>query len=192
MMDFVNIPDYILKKYNEGKIPKAQFSDIVRTCLLVEHGGIWMDSTVLATDTLPENLLSKPLFVFRHLWRGDDSICLSNWFISSCKDNPHLKMERDLLFAYWQKYDFLCDYFLYHLFFTMIYEKYPQYINEMPLYSNVPPHIMQIELFNQYSEERYEEILRMSPVHKLTHKFSEESVRKNDTLYKHILEEYSR
>lgn len=189
VFELIKIPQAIIDKYNKGIIPHAHFSDMIRVCLLAIYGGIWMDATVFCASPLPEELLDKPLFMFRHLWRGDDSITNSNWLISACKNHPVMCLVRDLLFEYWKRYDYLCDYFIAHFFFTLVFEAYPEYLNAMPIYSNVPPHIMQIELFRPYNEERWNEILKMSPVHKLTHKISEELVDKEGTFYKHILEE---
>ena len=45
--DYVTIPDYIMEKQSRGIIDLTHFSDILRMMLLREHGGIWMDSTLL-------------------------------------------------------------------------------------------------------------------------------------------------
>lgn len=49
MWDLITVPDYIRRKYEKGIISKTHFSDILRTCLLIEHGGVWIDSTVYCT-----------------------------------------------------------------------------------------------------------------------------------------------
>ena len=43
----VNMPDYIIRKQQSGEIDLTHFSDILRMMLLAQHGGIWMDSTLL-------------------------------------------------------------------------------------------------------------------------------------------------
>lgn len=45
--DYVNMPDYIIRKQQSGEIDLTHFSDILRMMLLAQHGGIWMDSTLL-------------------------------------------------------------------------------------------------------------------------------------------------
>lgn len=188
MYDFISIPEAVIKKYKSGIIPPAHFSDMVRVCLLADYGGIWFDATVFLTGKLSSEILERPLFMFRHLWRGDEAICNSTWAISACKNHPVMCLVRDLQFAYWMRTDFLCDYFIPHIFFNMVHEKYPQYLNEMPLYSDVPPHIMQVELFHPFSESRWREIKEMSPIHKLTHKFDVSSTEIDGTVYRHIIE----
>ena len=58
--DYVNMPDYIIRKQQSGEIDLTHFSDILRMMLLAQHGGIWMDSTLLIPVsythlTLPTN-----------------------------------------------------------------------------------------------------------------------------------------
>ena len=56
LKNYVEIPDYIYKKYQEGKILPAHFSDIVRCALLSKYGGMWIDSTIFVTDNIKQHL----------------------------------------------------------------------------------------------------------------------------------------
>ena len=47
--EYVELPDFIVKKWENGKIPAALFSDLLRLELLIKYGGTWIDSTVLCT-----------------------------------------------------------------------------------------------------------------------------------------------
>ena len=47
--DYVELPDFIVKKWEKGRIPAALFSDLLRLELLIKYGGTWIDSTVLCT-----------------------------------------------------------------------------------------------------------------------------------------------
>ena len=46
---YVDIPEYILKKWKKGYISFAHFSDILRIELLSKYGGLWLDSTIFTT-----------------------------------------------------------------------------------------------------------------------------------------------
>ena len=46
---YVTLPDYIIRKWKQGIIPNALFSDLIRLELLIKYGGLWLDSTVLMT-----------------------------------------------------------------------------------------------------------------------------------------------
>lgn len=43
----MKLPDYIVKKWEKGRIPADLFSDLLRLELLIRYGGTWIDSTVL-------------------------------------------------------------------------------------------------------------------------------------------------
>lgn len=182
--DYVQFPDYILKKYKEGKISRTHFSDFLRLQLLIQNGGIWIDSTCFITE-YPEYIDKEPLFVFQNKERGDDSIAASSWFISSEKENPILVLTRDLLFDWWKKHGKIYHYFLMHFFFTMATGFYNEQWRQVPFYSNLPCHILQRELFNKYSEKRFAQIKKMSAIHKLTYKFYKEDF--SNTFFEYIL-----
>ena len=64
--DYVKLPEIIEQRYNEGKIDttdlkkitldQTKISDIVRTYLLYNYGGIWADATMFFSDDIPEDL----------------------------------------------------------------------------------------------------------------------------------------
>ena len=47
--EYVELPGYIVEKWEKGRIPAAMFSDLMRVELLIKYGGTWIDSTVLCT-----------------------------------------------------------------------------------------------------------------------------------------------
>lgn len=51
--DYVDIPAAIYQKVESGKLTWANFSDIVCTTLLAQHGGLWLDATVWITRPFP-------------------------------------------------------------------------------------------------------------------------------------------
>ena len=186
--DYIELPDYIIKKYKKGLITRTHFSDILRVQLLVTHGGTWIDSSVLCTD-FDQNYFDKELFVSNNMLKEDLSMVCSSWFITSESNNPILSLARNLLFEYWKKNNILINYFLFHIFITIASEKYLKLWNEMHKFSNVPPHVLQFEFFNKYDKDRWEEIKKISSIHKLTQKANFENADKN-SFYDYVLKEY--
>ena len=69
---YIELPDYIEKKFEKGKISMAHFSDLLRISLLAKWGGMWIDSTALCTDEDFFRYASKQrLFVFKQLNLGN-------------------------------------------------------------------------------------------------------------------------
>jgi mannosyltransferase OCH1-like enzyme len=142
LSDFVALPDYILKKWKSGIISNTHFSDIVRACLLADYGGVWVDSTVLFLSNIPENIANLPLFMFRNEHKLDKSIVSSSWLISCFKNHPMLVEMKEFLFAYWKREHKLKNYFLFHIYFTLLSKKYCEFWNDVPFISNINPHTL--------------------------------------------------
>lgn len=167
---FVELPDYIIEKYKNGIISRTHFSDILRVSLLVKYGGVWIDSTVLCTG-YNEDIFKYPLFVYQD-WKFNrkQASVSSSWLISAWKEEPILSTTRDLLYEYWKENNKLINYYLYHLFFHLATEYYEEDWRKVPRFSNIPPHLLQFELFNKFTEERFRQIIHGSDFHKLTFK----------------------
>ena len=190
MWDYVSMPDFIKEKYKKGIISRTHFSDLLRLELLITYGGTWIDSTVLCTAE-PKYAFNIPLFAFKTNEKNDPATAAQNWFMSAEKNNPILCLTRDLLFKYWKNNNSTIHYFIFYFFMKLAAEKYKEEWNSIPFFSDVPPHIMQRELFSEYSEERMEQLKRMSDIHKLTYKFKKTSdLKKENTIYQKIIEEY--
>lgn len=191
MWDYVSMPDFIKEKYKKGIISRTHFSDLLRLELLITYGGTWIDSTVLCTAE-PNYAFNTPLFAFKTNEKNDPATAAQNWFMSAEKNNPILCLTRDLLFQYWKTYNSTIHYFIFYFFMKLAAEKYNKEWNLIPFFSDVPPHIMQRELFTEYSKERMEQLKRMSDIHKLTYKFKKDSdIQKQNTIYKKIIKEYN-
>lgn len=186
---YVEFPDYIQDKWKKGMIGAAHYSDLLRTELLCRYGGMWIDATVLCTaNEVPAYISNEPLFVYKQLdlSRCDDTrLKASSWFISAHKNHPIMLKTRELLYAYWKDYNYLIDYFLFHIFFAMSTGRYKENWDSIPVFNNHSPHVLQFELDRDYSEERWKQILSMSCFHKLNryHSFAD----KPDSFYMHII-----
>lgn len=186
--DYVDIPEFILEKYHHGTISHTHFSDILRLELLVKHGGTWIDSSVLVTEKRPE-YFDQDLFMFKNLLKENSAVVSSSWFISAEVENPILKTTLDLLHHYWQHNEYLDRYFLFHILLALATHKYPTDWENVPTFSNVPPHVLQFEITKPYSKERFQQICQMSGVHKLTQK-ADFSKAPDNSFYHFILKTY--
>jgi hypothetical protein len=137
---FINLPYYILKKVEKKRLSLTLLSDIIRMCLLYEHGGLWLDSTVLLIKPLP------PLpEICSHLgfWTPKDdgeiiTTCFGakNWIIRegrwlafclySSKNNILPEFVRALFFAYIKTNNILIDYFIVDYFISIAYDALPE------------------------------------------------------------------
>jgi hypothetical protein len=80
-------------------------SDLIRTALLIKHGGVWIDPTVFPmvnTWDWLQDRMGAGLFVFQR--PGRDRL-LSNWFIAAQPGHPILVELLEKLCAYYQTQD---------------------------------------------------------------------------------------
>ena len=191
MFEYVTLPEHIVQKYENGTITFTHFSDILRTALLVQHGGIWLDATVLLTDELPALMTEASLFFLQKSKLQFIPHAGSSWFIVAHKGNAVLQRVLELLSEYWRRESKLRDYFLFHLFVHLVLTKNEQgknVLHEMPYISNVDAHTLQYTLFENHDEQIWRQTTSRSPIHKLTWKFSHnEPLDKRGTNYDYIL-----
>ncbi len=193
--NYVEIPEIFLKLKKDGVIKTAFFSDVLRACLLIQNGGIWIDATVLLTDELPDYITEADLFVFQNDLKIDlDGLNMASYFISAKKGNRILAQTLKALEYYWRENNFLVNYFTFLHTFTMITKYNKELFSKVPFFSFLPVQLTQGELLKEFNPKRWEELKKMTSVHKLTHKQSvltkEKKINLKGTLYEHILEEF--
>lgn len=169
-MEYVRIPEIILKKWKSGIISNTHFSDLLRLELLIRYGGIWVDATTFFTDKIPSDLYNLDLFFFAERNWGDITMNMGNWFIISKSNSKLLIATRELLYEYWRRNNTLQEYFIFHLFFKMATEKYEEEYRKVPFYLQDNCHILSHEIFDKYDETRFNQIKKISFVHKLSNK----------------------
>ncbi len=193
--EYVVIPEIFWKLKEKGIIKTAFFSDILRTCLLIQHGGIWIDATVLLTEELPNYITEADLFVFQNDLKIDlDGLNMASYFISAKPDNVILNQTLEALKYYWKENRFLINYFTFLHTFTMVTQRNKEIFSKVPFFSFLPVQQFQGELLKPFSQERWMEIKKMSGVHKLTHKQSvltkDKQIKTEGTFYEYIIKEF--
>lgn len=186
---YVTLPDFIIEKYEKKIIPAAHFSDLLRLELLITHGGTWIDSTVLCTGAdYPKQIMDSELFFYQYFRKGAvQSNGISNWFISAYSNNKLLMILRDMLYQYWQDYDCVLEYFVFHLFFRMITELYPEDVAAMPKQNSYPAIALEYKLKENYDAEWMDKVKTVSCFHKLNYRATKGMIRNSNSFYNHIL-----
>jgi len=213
---YVELPEYIVKKWGKGRIPAAMFSDLLRVELLIDYGGTWIDSTVLCTgvnDNHNDNENSKdsklatdsklytlnsqlkqymnaPLFVFQYTKEGSVPVSISNWFITACRNNEVLRVLREMLYAYWRDYDCVLDYYIFHLFFAMISKEYPEQMAAMPYAQSQRSLVLLHHWGEKFDQRKWDKLSSEVCFHKLVFRVSDQVKNDKDIYYDHILRIY--
>ena len=194
---YVSFPDHIEERWKKGQIPPAQFSDLLRLELLIKYGGTWIDSTMLCTGFRNskalefKDYLDTDLFFFQFKNNENAAFAgISNWFISSCKNNPLLMTLRDMLYAYWKDYDCVLEYFIFHRFFDMIASERPDVVKVMP-YAYSPDSLALGHNWGKtFIQETWDRLISEIAFHKLAYQIDESIVKNKKNYYNHIIREY--
>lgn len=187
---YVEFPDYILQKLNDGQITLTHFSDLLRLELLIRYGGLWLDATVLCTSgDIPKSILNSDLFFYQSLKPGADgkAVIMSSWCIFAKSNNKLLLATRELLYQYWLKNKQMDDYFLLHQFFSIVCNRFPEDVNKIPPFCNSIPHILLLHLFDKYDKEYWFDLQQMTCFHKLSYKFNDNNKEITGTYYQEII-----
>ncbi|WP_155974153.1 capsular polysaccharide synthesis protein [Streptococcus ruminantium] len=188
--NYISFPEVIEKRIEMNHITLTHLSDLLRVELLIKYGGIWIDSTVLVTsNSISSEILNADFFMFQELKPGSEghSLPISSWFIVSKPNHPILLATRSLLYEYWKKNTRLIDYFLLHHFINISKDCFTQLWKRVPRYPNSLPHLLQLELFEEYSEVRLKEIYRLTSIHKLSYKLEKEDIQKDNTFFDKVI-----
>lgn len=190
--EYIDLPDYIIRRREKKQIPPAHFSDLLRLELLIKYGGTWIDSTVLCTGVNNENAnvnyLDTDLFMFQYTQPGSSEWGgIGNWFISACTNNEVLMVLRDMLYAYWREHDCVLNYYLFHLFFGMLREVFPEQIAAMP-YAYAPRSLALVHHWGEpFDEVKWKRLTERVSFHKLTYMKDKVPAKVEGSYYEYIL-----
>ena len=193
---YLTIPDVINKSLKKGVLTLTQLSDYIRTALLAQYGGTWLDATVYLTGKIPPEITQETFFHLKSLaWTQMEQvptaaelriynrlsknwICSSagsSWFLHAAPGSIIMNKLKLLWEEYWDKEPYLIHYFLWHYMLTMAITHdadCAMEYNQMRSLSNMNPHLLQFSLRQPYDSEVFDFIRKKSSFHKLTYKNS--------------------
>ncbi len=198
---FVEIPEYIIQKFRNGKIGTAHFSDILRMMLLCQQGGIWIDATVFCSSKIPDEFFNYSFFTCRNSKKISYNSTMFSWtpfIMGSPKDSPITELMLNSLLAYWKKEEFAIDYLFLDIILELIYENAPRVKEQMDalICNNVRVLDMLLEMKSNmpYSKDRLDTLLKSNTLFfKLSWKpkFKQFSIDGQKTLYHYYLYHYN-
>ena len=145
---YIELPKYIIEKFNNKTFSVTHFSDIVRFALLFKYGGYWIDSTYFITTSLDKINLSyftlkinkcwtHSIFFINCLWAGNFFAVSKNSFLATYGYIAFL--------YYWKKYNSLINYFLIDYIIYIAYEKLPEFQHKINILPNITCNIFSLK-----------------------------------------------
>lgn len=187
--NYIILPEYIVQKYKSGLIGQAHFADILRTVLLAEHGGCWIDASVLLTDNLKGDIFEYPFYsckfspsphyITNNIW--------SNFFLAAQKGAMTFRFVRDMFYEYLKHEDRFIDYFMMDYIIRLGYDLIPairREIDKLP-FNNTKVHDLYKILDKPYSADLLDEIFEDTYIHKLNWRISPNDYREG-TIFNYL------
>lgn len=196
VQDYLEFPDWLIHKYNDGRIGQAHFSDIVRSQLLYLYGGMWIDATYYVAKDIPDCFFTDQEFwthrMKKPMWRAD--IAQGNF---SCNllygkaGNPLFSFILNELYNYWSRNDKAIDYFFYDHIINIGYTTVDEIKEEIDAVEYSNPSMFELKkiINKKYNKENWEKLVSDTTFFKLTYRdsFSTETIVDDMTLYSHLL-----
>ena len=204
--EYVDFPEFVEQKRQLADFRPAYFSDLLRTALIKNYGGVWLDASVFLTDQLPHNYTKYDFFVFSRdpqspyqAWGAGNADCYFNWnsefkvnFLNSIifgkPNNSIATVMLDLLLYFWENQTKVQHYFFYQILLNELKEMRIVAF-DFPVVDDTYPHLLQFDLNKPFDKVRYDYITQKSSLHKLSfHKKSKDS--NNHTFYQYIKHQF--
>lgn len=194
--EYVNIPDIVQQKYDNGALKNAHFADILRINLLAQQGGIWVDATLLLTRPLPDEIFNAPFFSIKTLPKG--------YFVSQCrwavfclaawKGNPLMVKLAKAFEVYLKETDIFVDYFMFDQFIDMLVQRdaaIRSMIDSVPL-NNAQVHRLGALLCEPFNEHHWASMCKDTYFFKLSWKSyrQEQLTERSDSYFAFLKRQY--
>ena len=192
--DYIKIPEFILKKVDDGVISLTHFSDILRFYLLYNYGGLWLDATILVTKKIPEEIFSRPYFtVKRNPKPRDFNVAQRRWagFLQAAhRKSNFCGFVHEVLLECWRTHTQLFDYVFMDYVIALAVEELQDFrtaFDEIPL-SN-PEIDSLVSLLNlPYDEEKFAALTSETTFFKLDWRYKfEKNISGSETFYGHVI-----
>ena len=201
--EYLEFPDYVMKKLSEKKMGYAHFTDILRFSLLKYYGGVWIDATILLTDYLPSEYFKMDYFLFQRdgdfknkkefelydsiyfSWNKKSKIKMLSSIIFSHKNNKIMATLLDLLLVFWRDNDKIPNYFFMQILYTELVEKYYKK-DRCKIVSDTLPHELFKVWFDTYSKEKLKKITNSVSIHKLSFKIDSSKKKVENTFFEYF------
>lgn len=182
--NYVSIPEIILKRYEEGKndntylkdtvLTITHFSDIIRTALLYNYGGVWIDATIFMTDTIPSRY-----FLDEFTTLGEDNTWFigegkySSWFMGCLAGNLLMKFIYQMHIEYLINEKYYINYLMIYSIIDIGYKKIPKFKEMIDSIQSGNNKALTINrMYDREADEKFlEEFLKEQHIHKLSWKW---------------------
>lgn len=181
-LEYAQIPNLLVEKFENGNISMTTFSDILRNYLIRDNGGLWIDTSVFVSKNISENFLKSDKWWSVKLYDKNATICnlgqkiserrWSGFLQKGAKGNILNSFVSEAFLIYFKKHDIIVDYFIQNLFIKIAYNNIPSIkniIDGIPS-NNINVYSLYDNIDEEFNEISYSEWNSNTSFYKLTQK----------------------
>lgn len=191
--NYVDFPQWLLDKVEDGRVTLTTFSDVIRASLLYKYGGIWLDSTILLTEPLLLEFWDYDVFTIREF-----RYCLP--FMGGRPGQKFYQFLMEGFFYYYKNYEYTKYYLLITYLLDIVRNKYPdiqEKYDRLPIKSAGISNIKNFDslsyhMHETYTPKVYHKYMEGIYIHKLQRRFDRfgEKIHDSNNIYHYILKEF--
>lgn len=196
---YIQLPDIVFQRFNEGVLDIVHFSDVLRVNLLRQYGGLWIDSTIFVAKKLNSDYFDK-LFFSQNYGELDlpNDVARGRWgtyLLGAHKNLVLFSFLCDAWQFYLERHNVILDYYLLDYFIAVAYNNIPVVHDEIVSCAPNNMHIHDIQdLYSagEFDAKWHEELTNDTQLFKLTYKYVRPKMTEDgkETLYGWICRMY--
>ena len=189
--DYSDLPQFIVKRMEDGLISLAHFSDVLRANLILHHGGIWLDATVYVSKPISPSWFDMEFFSLVPYFRGEKykEYSWSCFAWGGKKGCPIFNYLYSFYIQYLQEHKVFITYLWQDDFVKMMYNHFPK-IKSIIDNGSIEVHNlfeMQQILGEPFDSEKFAYLCKEEVLHKLTYKRGNVKGDGYMTLYEYLI-----
>lgn len=181
--EYFDIPEFILKKHEDGKIAVQHICDLMFCSILAAQGGLFTGATVWWSQDATEELLKTPFYTPRAVDLNAWAMSKYRWtgyFMGGNKEFPLFSFARDCLIEYWQNADKAIEYVFMDYVFELAYQEIPavkMMLDSLPEKNNLLRNQLIEKLSEPYDEDSFRQYTEGDTfIYKLSWKFGKKEL----------------
>lgn len=126
--EYLEIPDFMLKKVDSKQMGLAHLADYIRVRLLAEYGGLWLDATMFCSGPVPDLCFELPFFTCKSPRRPCGCVSEMRWTtfcLGGWKGNVFFRFLTAAFEHYWRESPCAVDYLFFDYTIELAYNQLP-------------------------------------------------------------------
>ena len=175
IFEFIEVPDFMLRKVESGDMSYAHFADYIRVCLLEKYGGLWIDSAFFLVNNIGDKINGYKFYSIKHGGRRPWVASYDLWSISLLACAPHYRLMiimKKLFEAYWSREKVEIAYLFSDYMISLVYDLDAGFRNDIAAMpdNNLDCFIMHVIGDETVDDEKLKKLTNENDLFQLTYK----------------------